>query len=66
MPNWCMNTLSIEGKKEDLEKLVELTTKKLDFNRIVPMPEHREGVFFVDGGLGKEEREIYGTNNWYD
>lgn len=66
MPNWCMNTLSIEGEREDLEKLVELTTKKLDFDRIVPMPEHQDGVFFVNGGLGQKEKEEYGKNNWYD
>ena len=33
----------------------------IDFNKIIPMPNN-----IYRGDLGKRERELYGSNNWYD
>jgi hypothetical protein len=42
MPNWCHNTLRVEGSPEDLTRFKETVSsdeQQFDFNRIVPMPE---------------------------
>lgn len=47
MPNWCDNTLTISGKKADLEDFknrVKTETEVLSLNNFVPMPkEYEEG-----------------------
>lgn len=53
MPNWCENNLIIEGNKEDMKELLDLTTKEFDFDRIVPMPEHQENNWYD-----------WNNNNW--
>jgi hypothetical protein len=70
MPNWVSNTLNISGDENKIaiikkEIANEETKEVIDFNKIVPMPPHSE-TFFADGGVGIEEREKYGKNNWYD
>lgn len=68
MPNHITNILSFENipyekTKEILEviKNDEFGIGSIDFNRIIPMPEH-----IFKGNLGREEREKYGCDNWYD
>lgn len=39
MPNWCNNQVNITGSKEDIAALKALLVDKLDFNKIIPMPE---------------------------
>lgn len=40
MPNWCTNTVEIEGKPEDVKEVVDfLGEDRIKFNKIVPMPE---------------------------
>ena len=39
MPNWCHNYLTITGDKQELDKFIKFTDKKLDFNKFVPYPE---------------------------
>jgi hypothetical protein len=67
MPNWITNKLTIEGPNA-LKVVKSLETKTedgqvlaLDFNKILPMPEH-----IYKGNLGKDERKKYGKDNWYD
>jgi len=66
MPNWCSNKLVVKGNDcnkfylenrnyENLEKKQEL-----DFYKSVPKP-----LDVYDGDIGHQERELYGTNNWY-
>lgn len=72
MPNHVTSGVTIHH--EDATKLAELRKNLVkqegddtvvDFDAVVPMPEHSD-TFFNDGGLGQEEREKYGKNNWYD
>lgn len=64
MPNWATNTLTIEGSPELVARFID--ENKTDesifsFTKSVPTP---DTVF--QGNLGAKEREIYGSNNWYD
>ena len=64
MPNWVKNNVKVYGTKKELEKFVEKHFNKegeFDFETIIEMP---ESIF--RGNLGKEEKEKYGDNNWYD
>lgn len=68
MPNHVTNFLSFENVpyervKEILEAIKndEIGIGSIDFNKIIPMPEH-----IFRGNLGSEELEKYGTDNWYD
>jgi hypothetical protein len=72
MPNHVYSSLSIAGKREELEKIrddiherVEEDGKKLSipfsFNKIIPMPSH-----IFRGSLSKAEEDKYGKENcWY-
>lgn len=72
MPNHITNVLYIIGKEKavnlilnnikkdfDTDKEDEMGT--IDFNKIIPMPDH-----IYRGDLGQDEYEKYGKNNWYD
>ena len=64
MPNWCDNKVSICGSKDTISKIRNLILGKdnlFDFEKIIPMPD-----YIYRGMLGKEEKQIYGENNWYD
>lgn len=76
MPNHITNHVAIKGSKEKIAELIKKTKLKLnnkseknqfDFNGIIKMPETSDTFYGADaGGLGSEEREKYGENNWYD
>lgn len=68
MPNWVYNSVVVSGTEEKLKKFKEKHFKEekegildFDFETIIPMPNY---VF--KGDLGQKEKEIYGSNNWYD
>ena len=69
MPNWVHNSMSVVGDKKRVTEFRKkhFTTEKeekglhFDFNTIITMP---DTVF--KGNLGTKEREIHGSNNWYD
>lgn len=64
MPNHITNKIEFYGKQSNIDKVLELIKGEeecIDFNKIVPMPEH-----IFRGSLGPEEREKYGINNWYN
>lgn len=74
MPNHVHNIINLTGPVEDIKKLSELVYNKnyrysdgeieekaFDFDRIIHMPKN-----IYRGGLGLEEKEKYGKNNWYD
>jgi hypothetical protein len=65
MPNWTTNDVLVTTKSK---KHTDLFIKKMkskesdfDFNSIVPMPKN-----IFRGDLGQEEKEKYGSLNWYD
>ena len=64
MPNHIANRIEFYGEQENINKVLELIKGEeaaIDFNKIVPMPDN-----IFRGNLGQQERELYGTNNWYD
>jgi len=77
MPNWCMNTLEIQGPPEDVDKIMEKIKSagpdKLSlFNALIPMPTEYSGE---PSSMTKEEKdwsdneklcfEKYGHKDWY-
>lgn len=64
MPNHVTNKIEFHGEQENIKKVLELIKGEddyIDFEKIIPMPDN-----IFRGDLGREERELYGTNNWYD
>ena len=69
MPNWVKTKLHIFNvTDEDFQKIVDTYTteneyqgRKLDFEKIIPMPEN-----IYRGNIGPDEQAKYGENNWYD
>ena len=68
MPNDITNRLAVQGVSDERVKEIleaikndEVGTGSIDFNKIIPMPDH-----IFRGPLGQEEQRIYGKDNWYD
>jgi len=66
MPNWCYNNVTLRannvGNRTVLKEVADAANSGKDiFNLLRPMPSN-----IFQGNLGKEEREQYGENNWYD
>ena len=64
MPNWVTNRIVFHGDQENIDRVLQYIKgngSKIDFNKIIPMPDN-----IYRGDLGKRERELYGSNNWYD
>ena len=68
MPNWCENTLTVEGAEKDVQRFKQLAKPKatqadvdLSLASLYPIP---EGVY--QGDLGPEEFQRYGKKNWRD
>lgn len=64
MPNHITNRIEFHGEQSNIDKVLELIKGEeecIDFNKIVPMPDN-----IFRGNVGAKERELYGTNNWYD
>ena len=74
MPNECMNTLSVMGKKENVEEFVKFVTTETNeislFNSLIPFPKELDDttspVNLADKGKNKELINKYGADNWYD
>lgn len=64
MPNYCNNTLYIEGNRHTINKIIDFVKSEenvFDFDNIVPMP---KDIF--RGNIGPDEMKTYGKSNWYD
>ena len=68
MPNWCENTLTVEGAEKVVQRFKQLAKPKatkagadLSLATLYPIP---EGVY--QGDLGTKESQRYGKNNWRD
>lgn len=71
MPNWCFNSLHIDGEKPEIEKFrAWLGGEPLTLNKIVPMPEEIRNTTSPVPEDKKEEAKVlrakYGSDNWYD
>jgi hypothetical protein len=72
MPNWCENTLNVNGAAEDISAFIKwLDDKPFCFERIVATPDElQDNCPFSqarkDSGAGKELIEKFGSDNWYD
>jgi hypothetical protein len=72
MPNWCENTLNVNGTAEDISAFIKwLDDKPFCFERIIPTPDElQDSCPFSqarkDSGAGKELIEKFGSDNWYD
>ena len=67
MPNWCNNTLIVEGNVEDLQRIKSLLINEqgeFSFNWAVPQPEnlYRENI----SSEKRDELDAQGIPNWYD
>lgn len=74
MPNWCQNTLAIEGDSSEIAKFREwLNDQPLTLQKIHPMPKELEDTISptpdwsaADAEKAKILQEKYGADNWYD
>ena len=71
MPNWCFNTLSIDGDAENITKFRNwLGDAPLTLQKIRPMPkELEETTSPVPENQQDKSAELiekYGSDNWYD
>jgi hypothetical protein len=67
MPNWCNNTLIVEGNVEDLQKIKSLLINdkgEFSFNCAVPQPDN----LYQDSLSSDKEMELNakGIPNWYN
>jgi len=68
MPNWCNNTLSIQGPTDTLKPLWEEANREGSglLNAMKPMPEELDGTTSPAPKEGTPQPLIDGYNNWYD
>ena len=75
MPNWVKNKVTVKGDSEQKKTLFEMFSKRVDFEKIVPMPEELKNTISPVRyeRLTHEERikcnelkRKYGADNWYD
>ena len=66
MPNHVMNKLTMEGNSQKINEVIEFLGGKMDFQKILPMPEELEGTKSPVDKPNKELIKKYGYDNWYD
>lgn len=72
MPNWCSNNLSIYGKQENMEKLMEvITISEGEYSllqKLYPTPEELciGDVSFAVDEQQQANLEKFGYKSWYD
>lgn len=71
MPNWCTNTLVIQGDPEEMEQLVHIVeedSKPFSLNSVIKMPQELKDQSSPvrDEVVGKSNLEKYGAKDWYD
>lgn len=73
MPNWAFNKVVVRGPETDVEAAINgiLNEGDVDFNKIIPMPEHQPDLlapnpFWAKGDMALELNEIFGSRTWYD
>lgn len=68
MPNWCNNTLSIQGPTDTLKPLWEEANQEGSglLNAMKPMPAELEGTTSPAPKQGTPQPLVDGFDNWYD
>jgi hypothetical protein len=71
MPNWCTNTLVIQGDPEEMEQLVRIVegdSHPFSLNSVIKMPQELKDQSSPvrDEVVGKSNLEKYGAKDWYD
>jgi len=66
MPNWCNNTLTIQGPTKTLKPLWDETQKTGLLQAMKPMPKELDGTTSPSPTEGTPQPMIEGFDNWYD
>jgi hypothetical protein len=72
MPNWCENNLSIYGKKEDMDKLMDvINIGNNEFSLLEKLYPTPEALLIGDVPMNPDEVQLenfklYGYKSWYD
>jgi hypothetical protein len=66
MPNWCNNTITIQGPTETLKPLWDEAQKTGLLNAIKPMPKELEDTTSPAPQEGTPQPLVDGFDNWYD
>lgn len=71
MPNWCSNTVMIQGSPEDVQEVLDTINVEgtaFNFNAIIKMPDALQGTSSPEKDPAKVEENIrlYGAKDWYD
>lgn len=71
MPNWCTNTLVIQGDPEDMEQLVRIVegdSTPFSLSSVIKMPQELKDQSSPvrDEVVSKSNLEKYGAKDWYD
>ena len=66
MPNWCNNTLTIQGPTDTLKPLWDEAQKTGLLNAIKPMPKELEDTTSPAPKEGTPQPLVDGFDNWYD
>ena len=65
MPNWCNNSITIQGSTDTLKPIWEETQKTGLLNAIRPMPNELEGTTSPSPKEGEPQPLVDGHDNWY-
>ena len=66
MPNWCNNTLTIQGPTDTVKPLWDEAQKNGLLNAMKPMPKELEGTTSPAPKEGTPQPLVDGFDNWYD
>jgi len=66
MPNHITNKVSLKGDTQKINEVIQFVGDKMDFNKIIPMPEELEGTQSPSSKPNRELIKKYGYDNWYD
>ncbi len=68
MPNWCNNSITIQGSTETLKPLWDEANREGSglLNAMKPMPAELEGTTSPAPKEGEPQPLVDGFNNWYD
>jgi hypothetical protein len=71
MPNWCQNTLLVQGNTEEVQRLldtVKTDETSLSLGKIITTPEPLANASAPnrDESSAEELRKLYGASDWYD
>lgn len=71
MPNWCSNTIIIQGETNDVQELldaVESSDTAFSLDKVISMPEalRDKSAPERDENIASTNMKLYGAKDWYD